>query len=204
MRHSHRQGLFNGSILVAEHGSLLHSGAFGLANRKTLEPLRANSVFYLASVSKQLTAMAILILEKQKRLSLQDRLSEYFPAFPDYSKQISIEHLLTHTSGIPDHFRLGLYKPGFRNQDVVQALIGQDSLDFEPGERFSYSNGGYVLLSLIVEKASGEPFHSFLKKNIFDPLGMSHSLVYDESKPFIEHRAVGYDGSGNLADYDTH
>ena len=109
---------------------------------------------------------------------------------------------MTHTSGIPDHFRLGAEKPGLTNKEVLELLIEQDSLDFKPGEKNIYSNGAYVLLALIVEKASGQPFHIFMKENIFDPLNMRRTLVYDESKPEITKRAIGYNIYGKIADYN--
>lgn len=199
---SHKHGMFNGCLLIAENGRVIYTGAFGLANKETDEPLNTESAFYLASVSKQLTAMAIMILETQGKLSFEDKLSKFFPEFPDYADKISIDHLLTHTSGIPDYFSLGIYKPDLTNKDVLETLIKQKHLEFEPGEKYSYSNGGYVLLSLIVEQASDEPFHAFLKKNVFEPLGMERSLVFDESKPHIVNRAAGYSGDGKRADYE--
>lgn len=202
MAYSHQNGLFNGSVLVAENGKVIYSKAFGVADKKRKQNLTTDSKFYLASVSKQFTSMAIMLLKEKGKLSFDDKLSDFFNDFPEYSKRITIEHLLTHTSGIPDYFRLGIYKSDLKNQDVLEELMQQEDLDFEPGEKYAYSNGGYVLLALIVEKVSEQPFHQYLKEHIFKPLGMNDTLVYDESKPEVVNRAVGYNDSGTLNDYN--
>jgi CubicO group peptidase (beta-lactamase class C family) len=146
--------------------------------------------------------MAIMILNERNQLSYIDQLSKYFPEFPSYANLVTIKHLLTHTSGIPDHFRLNSYKPDLTNQDVLNILIEQKSLDFKPGDRFDYSNSGYILLAMITEKVSGMPFHEFMKANVFDPLGMNNTLVYDESKPLINNRAIGHSRDGTFNDYN--
>ena len=202
MKYSHENGFFNGSILVAEHGKVIYSNAFGLANEKMEQPLTTASQFYLASVSKQFTAMAIMILKERGKLSFQDKLSKFLPDFPAYAEGITIEHLLTHTSGMADPFQLGMYKSGLKNHEVLNRLIQQESLEFTPGEKYSYSNGGYIILALIVEKASGQPFNEFMHKTIFHPLKMSSTLVYDESKPAVVNRVIGYDESGKIDDYN--
>lgn len=202
MRYSYENGIFNGSVLVSQDGKSIYNDALGYADKDNDRKLNKTSVFYLASVSKQFTTMAIMILKEQKKLSYDDKLSKYFPEFPDYANTVSIKHLMTHTSGIADHYRLGMYKKGLTNSDVVEALLKQTALDFEPGTKFSYSNGGYVLLSLIVEKVAAMPFHKYMETNIFKPLGMNNTLVYDKSTPEIENRAVGYNQTGALDDYE--
>ncbi|MCA6073806.1 serine hydrolase [Fulvivirga sedimenti] len=202
MNFSYENGLFNGNILVAQNDKIVYRNAFGYADFDKNEQLNPESSFYLASVSKQFTAMAIMILKERGQLSYEDKLSDYFPDFPDYANRITIRHMLTHTSGIPDYFRLGAYEPGVKNDDVYKVLIEQEELDFEPGTQYSYSNGGYVMLSMIAEKASGEPFHEFMKTNVFTPLEMNQSLVYDLSEPAVNNRAVGYNAAGELDDYD--
>lgn len=196
------KNIFNGTILVAENGKTIYKNALGYLDFETKEKLQINSPFYLASVSKQFTAMSIMILKEQNKLKYEDKLSDYFPEFPSYSNQVTIRHLLTHTSGIPNHYRLGAYKKDLTNQEVLEILIKQDTLDFNPGENYSYSNGGYVLLAMIAEKASAKPFHEFLKEQIFNPLGMNQSLVYDESKPEIPLRAIGHNNFGDINDYE--
>ncbi|MFC2084690.1 serine hydrolase [Bacteroidota bacterium] len=198
----YEKGLFNGSVLIAVDGNVVYKNALGFADFETGQQLETNSAFYLASVSKQLTCLAVMILKEQDKLNYNDKLSDFFPEFPPYADTVTVKHLMTHTSGIPDHFRLGSYKPDLTNNDVLNLLVKQDTLDFEPGERYSYSNGAYVLLSMIVEKASGVPFHEFMEENVFDPLDMDNSLVYDESKPEILNRATGFNMYGEKDDYD--
>jgi len=114
-----------------------------------------------------------MILKEQKKLNYEDKLSDYFPEFPDYADNITIRHLLTHTSGMPrwmnyQRFRVkgrpGDFIDDIKNEDVFKLLVQFDSLNFTPGERYSYSNSGYLLLAMIVEKVSGEPFYKFMKK----------------------------------------
>ena len=202
IQYSFENGMFNGAILVSQDSKTIYKKAFGYADMNNDRILNEASVFYLASVSKQFTAMAIMILKEQKKLSYNDKLSKYFPEFPDYADTVTIKQLMTHTSGIADHYRLGIYKKGLTNRDVIEVLLKQNQLGFQPGDRFSYSNGGYVLLSLIVEKVSDMPFHKYMEINIFEPLGMNNTLVYDESAPIIENRAVGYNQAGELDDYE--
>jgi CubicO group peptidase (beta-lactamase class C family) len=203
INHYYQNGLFNGIILVSRYKKVAYREAFGYSNFETKEKLIPESVFYLASVSKQFTAMAIMILSDRNKLTYNDKLSKYFPEFPSYANFVTIKHLLNHTSGIPDYYRLNAYKPDLKNQDVLEILIKQNSLDFNPGDRFEYSNSGYVLLAMITEKVTGIPFHAFMKANVFDPLGMTNTLVYDESKPSINNRAIGYNMDGNLNDYNV-
>ena len=198
----YQDGEFNGTILVSRNKKVVYRKAFGYANFETKEKLIPESVFYLASVSKPFTAMAIMILKERNKLSYDDKLSKYFPEFPPYANLITIKHLLTHTSGILNHFRLNSYKPDLKNQDVLEILIRQKALEFKPGDRFEYSNSGYILLAMITEKVSGIPFHEFMKANVFDPLDMTNTLVYDESKPLITNRAIGYNMDGTLNDYN--
>lgn len=201
MQHSYDYGMFNGTILITKNGHKIYSNALGYADKNSNRMLNETTSVYLASVSKQFTTMAIMLLKEDKKIAYDDKLSKFFPEFPEYANTITIRHLMNHTSGIPDHYRLGAYKPGLNNKDVFDLLIKQD-LDFQPGERFSYSNGGYVLLAMIVAKASGQPFHEFMKSSVFEPLGMKNTLVYDESKPEIKDRAVGYNAYGDLDDYN--
>ncbi|TMM53185.1 beta-lactamase family protein [Maribacter algarum] len=202
MQTSYKDGIFNGVILVSQNGKPIYKNAFGYANKDNNSKLNKTSVFYLASVSKQFTAMAIMILKERNKLSYNNNLSMYFPDFPDYANTVTIKHLLTHTSGIPDHFGLGIYKKGLTNNDVIKELAKQKKLDFKPGKKYSYSNGGYVLLSQIVTKVSGIPFNEFMETNIFKPLNMNSTLVYNESTPAITNRAVGYNKAGELDDYE--
>lgn len=199
-KHSYEKGLFNGTVLVTQNGKVVYKNAFGFSNKAYNKMLNTESSFYLASVSKQFTAMMIMILEEKGRLNYDDTLAEYFPQFPEYAKNITLKHLLTHTSGIPNHYRLGIYKPGLTNADVLEALL-KEELDFPPGERYSYSNGGYVLLALIAERATAVPLHQLMNNWIFKPLGMTRTLVYHEKTPRFKNRAIGYNANGGLDDY---
>lgn len=198
----YNSGQFNGTVLVAENGEVIYKKAFGFADLKTKESLKIDYAFYLGSVSKQFTAMAIMMLAERQKLNYDEALVKYFPEFPSWAKHVTIRHLMTHTSGIPDYFELITAEPDMTNHDVLNALVVVDSLHFDPGDQYEYSNSNYALLAMIVEKASGQPFHIFLKKNIFAPLEMSSSLVYDESKPKIKRRAIGYTPFGEKDDYN--
>jgi CubicO group peptidase (beta-lactamase class C family) len=195
------RGQFNGAVLVSDHGKVIYHAGFGTANIKENIPFTTSTPCYLASLSKQFTAMAIMILHDRHKLSYSDRLSAYFPELPPYARSVTVRHLLNHTSGIPDYVGLGLEHPGLTNKEVFRTLARIDSLEFTPGEKFSYSNSGYILLAMIIEKVSGQSYRTFLKNNIFDPLGMSNTAVYDESAPAINGKARGY---GRFADDDDY
>ena len=203
MRFCYENGAFNGTILVVENGEMIYHNALGFANLHSGEPLKNNSAFYLGSVSKQFTAMAIMILKEQNKLSYSDKFVKYFPEFPEYTNQITIKHLLTHTSGLTDYYELGVFRSGFTNDDVLKVMLQQPSLDFTPGEKYHYSNSAYVLLSMVVEKVSGLSFKTFMEENVFHPLGMNSTFVYDESMPKIKNRVIGYNLIGEVDDYNA-
>ena len=196
----HAENLFNGSILVAEKGKVIYQNALGSADFDSGRELDLDTSFYIASVSKPFTAMAVMMLKEDGLLSYDDKLSKYFSVFPKYADRVTIAQLLRHTSGIPDYFTLEPYDD-IKNSDVLAILASQEKLDFEPGDKFSYSNSGYALLSLIIEQVSGQKFHKFLTKRIFEPLKMTRTLVFDESKPQIDNRAVGYNRTEIKNDY---
>jgi CubicO group peptidase (beta-lactamase class C family) len=200
----HNHGMFNGTILVAEHGKIIYNKAFGYANFETNEELETMTPFNLASVSKQFTAMAIMILQEQNKLSYDDTLSEYFSEFPEYANQITIRHLLTHSSGIKEYIKRGVHTPKITNQIILDTLTKQNNLDFIPGEQYKYSNSGYVLLSIIVEKVSGMKLNQFLQTFIFKPLHMQHTYVHDDSKPVIPNRATGHNMYCEDIDYPVY
>jgi len=209
MKYSHDAGIFNGVVLVAHNGKIIYKRALGYANFENPEKLKTSSVFSIGSISKQFTAMAIMILKEQKKLSYDDKLSDYFPEFPAYAENITIRNLLNHTSGIKnwmnyDVFRArpGDFKDDITNKDVFEFLAALDSLDFAPGEKYSYSNSGYLLLAMIVEKVSGEPFYRFMESNIFRPLGMENTLVWNDTKPEIPGKTTGYNQFGDIDDYN--
>lgn len=191
--------MFNGSILVFDSSKVIYKKSFGYANKESRVKNDFDSQFCLASVSKPFTALAILKLKEENLLSLEDKISKYLPKLPNYTKEIRIKHLLTHTSSLPINYGL-TYKQGLKNTDFLNFLKNEQSLNFQPGDKFSYSNCGYVLLSLIVEKITNQTFHSYMKENIFSPMGMNNTLVNGEHKPVIKNRVLGYDILNNLND----
>jgi CubicO group peptidase (beta-lactamase class C family) len=194
---------FNGNVLVAEKGKVIYQKSFGVADYYSQRALNDTSVFELASVSKQFTAMGILILEKQGKLKLTDSLRQYFPELP--YKNITIHHLLTHTSGLPDYEEVmeskwDKSKIAF-NSDLINVLAKEKpAIRFQPGARCAYSNTGYVFLASIVEKVSGMTFQDFMAKNIFGPLAMDHSRVYNTRRTgeVIDNYAYGFVWSDSL------
>jgi CubicO group peptidase (beta-lactamase class C family) len=143
--------------------------------------------------------MAILILAERQKLSFDDRLPDFFQAFPDYGRPITVRHLLQHTSGLPDYEDLipaGRTNP-LKDRDVLDLLQRQDKTFFPPGDRFRYSNSGYALLALIGERVSGLSFAAFLKRNIFDPLDMANTVAREEGITTVAHRAFGYSKATN-------
>jgi CubicO group peptidase (beta-lactamase class C family) len=187
---------FSGVILVADKGKPIYHKAFGFANVETKQSLDTASIFELASVSKQFTAMLIAILNEEGKLNYDDRVEKYLPGLP--YKGITIRHLLTHTSGLPDYQNLMDEKwdksKVATNEDVLLHLKKFHPVSlFKPGEKYEYSNTGYVLLGSIVEKASGKDFVALCRDRIFTPLGMtSTNIRTKKEKDSIANFALGY------------
>jgi len=181
-------------VVVVKDGRVLVRRAYGLANLETRTPMRPEMVFELGSVTKQFTSTAILMLAEQGKLALDDDIRKYVPAFPDKGVHISVEHLLTHTSGIKDYTNDPKW-PEMWRQDLTPAqvvdLVKDAPLEFAPGTKWRYDNTGYTLLGMILEKASGVPYAEFIRTNIFEPLGMTHSL-YGSFSAIVPNRAAGY------------
>lgn len=185
---------FSGSILVAKNGQPVVSKGYGMANIELAVPNTPQTVFRLGSITKQFTAMAIVILQERGKLRVSDPICKYLTECPAAWQPITIRHLLTHTSGIPSYTGF----PDFPRATVLPTsaaeMVGRlkdKPLEFEPGEKFAYSNSGYYLLGLIIERASGLPYADFLDKSIFTPLAM-HQTGYDNSSRIIRNRAAGY------------
>lgn len=187
---------FNGNVLVMREGNVIYENAVGWADRENGIGLLLNTPFYLASIAKPITATAVMILVEDGLVNYDDKVVEYLPETGIVGSKITIHHLLSHTSGVPDYFREGWSEPGITNALVYSRWI-QSGLKLynKPGQKYAYSNTGYVLLALIVERASGMPFYQFVDKNIFQPLGMKDSWVHDLRNPgiFQRNRAIGYD-----------
>jgi len=187
------------SVMVIRDGGVAFAKSYGLANLETKTPCATNTNFRLASVSKQFTAMAVLILRERGKLSLDENLVAFFPEFPAFGKQITVRHLLTHTSGllayedlIPDGTTIPVL-----DQDVLRILIGNAVTNatttyFPVGSQYRYSNSAYALLALIVEARSGQKFARFLRDNIFAPLGMSNTLAYEAGVSVVPNRSYGH------------
>jgi D-alanyl-D-alanine carboxypeptidase len=193
--------------MLIRDGRIAWNSAFGLADLDTRRRISLDTQFELASMTKQFTAMAIMILADEGRLRFDDTLDRYCPEFPPYANTIHLSDLLHHTSGLPDYEELMVGKIGedffrsskgprapheFTSSEVLQTLSRQPSLKFTPGSKFEYSNSGYEVLGQIVERVSGTRYAEFLKEKIFDPLGMQDTLVLDERKHSGPRLALAY------------
>lgn len=197
---------FMGTVIVARDNDILYNKGFGSANLEWDIPNSPATKFRLGSITKQFTAASILLLEERGKLKIDDPIKKYLPDAPDAWDKITIFNLLTHTSGIPNYTsfpetqkeRVTAHTP----RQIVD-IFRDRPLEFIPGEKMSYSNSGYILLGYLLEKVSGETYQDFIRKNIFDPLGMKNS-GYDSNSSVIPRRASGYkpgpDGLTN-ADY---
>lgn len=192
-------------ILAIDNGEVIFQQGFGVANVDSQVPCTPQTNFRMASVSKQFTATAILLLVDQGKISLDDTLDKFFPGFPEYGKQITVKQLLTHTSGLPDYEEL--IPEGTTLQlgdlDVLQILLDTKKPLFEPGSEWRYSNSAYVLLGMIVEIAAEQPYQQFMANNVFQPLEMNNTLIYQRGLNEVKNRAFGHelkDGKWALAD----
>jgi len=197
---------FNGNIVIANSGKIIYQKAFGYRNYNTKEILDNNSVFELASVSKQFTAMGILLLYDKGLLTLSDSLRMFFPELA-YSG-VTIKNLLIHTSGLPDYMDAMLgnidHNKVVYNKDVIRFLAEEKtSLNFKPGQKFEYSNTAYLLLASIIEKVSGKNYRNYMRENIFEPLNMQNTQIYNRRslKDTIPNYAFGYVYSDSIKRY---
>lgn len=184
------------SIAIAQGGDVLVSKGYGLANIETNEPVTADTVFRIGSVTKQFTGVALVQLESAGKLALDDSITSLLTEYPAPPTPITIRHLLHHTSGIPSFTGLPSYGPNMpvdvTHADMV-ARFASLPLEFEPGAKWNYSNSGYYLLGMIVEAASGQTYAEYLEANLFEPAGMTHS---DYEVPSTS-RAQGYRRNGD-------
>ena len=182
------------ALSIEKNGQVFYRKTAGLADKTTGVPLDSFSNFRMASLTKQFTAMGILLLEKDGRLSLEDPIHKWLPELPaGIGNRILIRHLLTHSSGLLDYESLipSTQTRQVLDEDVLHLLEGDDSTYFSPGSQFRYSNSGFCLLALIIERVSKQPFAAFIKERIFTPLHMDNSTIYEAGQP-IAHRAMGY------------
>jgi len=187
---------FHGSLLVAKNGKILYSNQIGYKDFRKKELLNEKSAFQLASVSKQFTAAAIMILHERNQIKLTDTVNTYFPGFP--YENVTIKNLLNHTSGLPKYFWVAEHKwkqkTAPTNSEMMSLLESSNVQRFyKPGRNFDYSNTGYLVLASIVEKVSGTSFSAFVKQHIFDPLEMNDSYVYSfENDTIATNQLEGY------------
>jgi CubicO group peptidase (beta-lactamase class C family) len=182
-----------GVFMVVQKGKNLYRKAFGKANLELDVNMKPENVFQIGSMTKQFTAVAILMLEQQGKLKVNDPVSKYITDYPNGDK-ITVHHLLTHTSGIKDFTKMKSLSSIAQKEMEPKAMVDffkNEPVDFAPGEKFDYNNSGYVVLGYIIELASGDTYENFITKNIFNKIGMTHSY-YASDRKIIHQRAYGY------------
>lgn len=182
------------SVAVVKDNAIIYQHGFGLAYLKSKKEILPRTNFRLASITKQFNALSIMILEDENKLSFNDTLQKFFPDFPLYASKITIKNLLQHTSGLMDYenYMADTLTVQLKDKDVLEILIKQDSTYFPPGTQHRYSNSGYAILALIVEKISGKTFAQFLHDRIFVPLQMDNSIAFEKNISAVSNRAYGY------------
>jgi D-alanyl-D-alanine carboxypeptidase len=188
------------AVIVVKDGKTLFRQAQGMASIELGVPLQPDMVFRLGSITKQFTAAAILLLAEDGKLNVQDRIEKHLPGYPTHGHTITIEHLLTHTSGIQSYTAI----PGWMTEKIIAPMKVQELIDgfkkepmnFAPGERYLYNNSAYILLGAIIERVAGKSYEVFVKERIFTPLGMASSY-YGNTEPIIPRRTPGYTAEGD-------
>ena len=198
MRNLHISGI---SLAVVRDGRIVKSQGYGLANIETNSAATPKTVYEIGSVTKQFTATAVMMLVEEGKVSLDDKITKYFPDAPQTWKRITIRHLLSHTSGIQNHVAVPGYLNIFRTNLSFETTPSREEIlkefyklpmEFEPGETWAYDNTGYYLLGFVIEKAGGKPYFQFLDERIFKPLGMTDTRSTD-TRPIVPNRASGYE-----------
>ena len=189
------------AVLVVSEGHVVIHRGYGVTDLRTLQKIDERTNFRLASVTKQFTAACIMLLAHDGKLHYDDHLTDFFPQFPAYGKSITIRNLLNHTSGLEDYEDLLMKQypgtppekvPQILDAGVVKLLAQQTRTKFPAGAKWEYSNSGYAVLAMIVEKVSGKPFGLFLRERIFNPLKMNDTIAYENGKNEVQHRAYGH------------
>lgn len=186
------------AIAIIQNGEIIYQRSYGMANLEYNIPITHNSVFDIASNSKQFTAMCIVLLARQQFISLDDELQKYIPEIFTYDQPITIRHLLDHTSGLRDYLNLMslagmMISNKYPNEEIIALIARQQNLNFAPGTEQLYCNSGYLLLAEIVRRVSGKSFRVFAQEHIFAPLGMKNTHFHDNFREIVENRAIGYD-----------
>jgi CubicO group peptidase (beta-lactamase class C family) len=201
---------------IYKDGKIVYKHGYGMADLNDDVPITPATVFHVASMSKQFTAASIVLLAQQGKLSLDDDVRKYIPELPDFGERITVRHLIHHTSGLRDQWDL-LELAGWRysldlitDDDVMSVMTRQKNLNFKPGDKHVYCNTGYTLMGLIVKRVSGMSLREFTTKNIFEPLGMTHTHFRDDHAEIIKHDALGYEQENkdkpfrmSLTNFDT-
>jgi CubicO group peptidase (beta-lactamase class C family) len=186
-----------GALGIVKEGKLIYARGYGSADLEHDIPITPSSVFYVGSVSKQFVTFCVLLLEEQGKLNLDDAIQKYLPGFPDYGSPLTIRHLIHHTSGLRDYLTLMSlmgknYLDHIEDEEVYGIIKRQSKLNFPPGEQYMYSNSGYFLLAMIIEKAAGQSLREFAGENIFTPLGMVNTRFHDDHTELIKNRVFSY------------
>ena len=193
------------ALALFREGELAYAGGFGLADLEQGTPIDADTRFYLGSVSKQFVCFAIALLEAEGALSLEDDVREHVPELPSWGEPLRLHHLVHHTSGLRDYLTLVRLRGGdigavHSDQELIELLARQSALNFPTGSRYSYTNSGYLLLAVIVERASGQSLRAFAAERMFAPLGMEATHFHDDYTHIVPRRAWGYGpGTGDEA-----
>lgn len=194
MSEIYKPGQPGAAVIVRKNGETVFRKGYGLADLELGVPVEPDMVFRLGSVTKQFTAVSILLLAQEGKLGLQDEITKLLPDYPTQGRKITVEHLLTHTSGIQSYTDLAEWLPLWRKDFTLKELIDlfkDKPMQFEPGESWAYNNSGYILLGAIIEKVSGKTYEGFIEANIFKPLGMKQSY-YGSAERVIPRRISGY------------
>ena len=201
-------GQFNGSVLVSENGKVIYKDGLGLANMEWNIPNEPNTKHRLGSITKQFTSMLIMQLVEQGKLDLNGIITTYMPTYPKKNgDKITIHHLLTHSSGIPNYTSIpNFFQDKSRDTytpDEFLSFFADLPLDFKPGKEYAYSNSGYFLLGVIIEKTTGKSYEENLQEKIFAPLEMANS-GFDHYNSIIKNRSSGYERNGNTSYENAH
>lgn len=190
------------ALAVARDGEIIYEAGYGIANLEYDIPITPASSFHVASISKQFTAMAVVLLALDGKLSLDDDIRDYIPEVPDFGATITIRHLMTHTSGLRDQWNL-LSLAGWRSDDtktqddILDLVSRQRELNFEPGAEYLYCNTGFTLLAILVDRVAGQPMKDFARARIFEPLGMNDTHFHDDIGHIVKGRTYAYSPRGD-------
>lgn len=191
------EGAPGGVVAVTRGGALVFARGYGLADLESGVPNTPRTVYHMASVSKQFTAFAVLLLAAEGKLALDDDVRKFIPELHDFGKTITLRHLLTHTSGLRDQWDLWMMSGGrmddvIRQSDLLRLIVRQRELNFEPGTEYLYSNTGYMLAATVVERVTGQPFREWMQQHVFTPLDMRATQIYDDHERLVPGRAYSY------------